>query len=202
MLNRLASIKPPAPAPFTFTHGTSLEALPGGGLRLRAAPSSDYFQDPLGKHTRDNAAFLWLPAEGDFVAQAHVRPHWRHTWDAAALMARADATHWAKLCYEATDFGTRAVVSVVTQGISDDANGVDLEAPDVWLQVVRAGRVLAMHYAPDGHHWHMVRYFTLGEPGPLQVGLVAQSPGGPGADMDFLAFNLERATVKDLRAGV
>jgi regulation of enolase protein 1 (concanavalin A-like superfamily) len=47
-------------------------------------------------------------------------------------MVWADSDHWAKLCFESTDFGTRAIVSVVTNGVSDDANGVNYHWPDVW----------------------------------------------------------------------
>lgn len=137
------------------------EALPGGGMRVSVPPQVDYFQDPRGVHIKDDAPFFWLPVRGDFVAQAHVRPTFTTTWDAAALMARFDARHWAKLCFESTDIGTHAVVSVVTNGTSDDANGANLSLPDVWLQIFRAGDVFGMHYALDGEHWQMVRIFRL-----------------------------------------
>jgi hypothetical protein len=108
------------------------EPLPGSGMRVHVPPKVDYFQDPAGVHAKDDAPYLWLSVTGDFVAQAHVRPAFTTTWDAGAIMARHDAQHWAKLCYESTDLGTTAAVSVVTWDRSDDANGVDLSAPDPW----------------------------------------------------------------------
>jgi regulation of enolase protein 1 (concanavalin A-like superfamily) len=146
------------------------EVLPGGGLRVYAPARSDYFQNPSGDTPRDFGPYLWLPVEGDFVAQAHVRPTFAATYDSGVLMVRHDEKLWAKLCFEATDFGTHAAVSVVTNGVSDDANGVDLTTPDLWLQIVRAGDLFAMHYATDGIGWRMVRYFRLPVPPGVQVG--------------------------------
>ncbi|MCS7059812.1 MAG: DUF1349 domain-containing protein [Anaerolineae bacterium] len=176
--------------------------IPEGGLRVVTPAQTDYFQDPLGSHTKDSAPFLWMAVQGDFVAQAYVRPHFAHTWDAGALMVRYDQQHWAKLCYESTDLPSTAIVSVVTHGVSDDANGVDLTVPDVWLQIARVGNVFAMHYSLDRKQWRMVRLFALPVPHTLKVGLVAQCPVGPAATVDFLHFSIEHRAIKHLRAGV
>ena len=178
------------------------EALPGGGIRVTVPPTVDYFVDPAGVMNKDDAPYLHLKVKGDFVARAHLRPTFTTTWDAGAIMVRHDSHHWAKLAYESTDLGTTAVVSVVTNGVSDDANGIDLTVPDIWLQVFRKGNVLGMHYALDGAAFRMVRVFQLPLPEEVRVGLVAQCPAGPGASVDFLSFSVEEKSVKALRAGV
>ena len=179
------------------------EALPGSGLRVYAPEKSDYFQDPGGATKKDAAPYLWLNASGDFVARALVRtPHSNLHWDAGAIMARQDALHWVKVCYERTDWGVMAAVSVITNGTSDDANGAELGLPEVWLQIHRAGDVFGLHYSADGQTWRMVRLLRLAMPPSIKVGLVAQCPGGPGVVIDFLHFSVESRTVKDLRAGV
>ena len=126
------------------------EPLPGSGMRVYVPAKVDYFQSPAGTQAADNAPFLWLDVASDFVAQAHVRPTWGTQYDAAALMVRHDARQWAKLCYERTDFGATAAVSVATREYSDDANGVYLTVPDLWLQLLRAGDVFGMYYAQIG----------------------------------------------------
>ena len=178
------------------------EALPGGGIRVAVPPAVDYFVDPAGSTTKDDAPYLYLKVKGDFVAQVHVRPSFTTTWDAGAIMVRHDSHHWAKLAYESTDLGTTAVVSVVTNSVSDDANGIDLAVPDLWLQVFRKGNVLGMHYARDGAAYRMVRVFQLLLPDEIQVGVEAQCPAGPGTSVDFLSFSVESRSVKVLRAGV
>ncbi len=176
--------------------------LAGGGLRVYVPACVDYFQDPAGKIANDSAPYLWLPVSGDFVARAHVRPAFDTTYDAGAIMVRQDAGHWAKLCFESTDFGTKAAVSVVTRLTSDDANGVDLTVESLWLQVARLGDVFAMHYSLDGKSWRMVRLFNLKLSEKVRVGLVAQCPIGPGTSVDFLSFSVEPYALQDIRAGV
>ena len=117
-------------------------------------------------------------------------------------MARQNAKHWAKLCYESTDLGTTAAVSVVTNDVSDDANGADLTTPDLWLQLYRAGDVFGLHYSLDGQRWRMVRLFKLSLPHSIQIGLVAQCPAGPGTAIDFLSLSIESRLIQNLRAGI
>jgi regulation of enolase protein 1 (concanavalin A-like superfamily) len=172
-------------------------------MRVHVPAKVDYFQDPGGELFRyDSAPFLWLPVTGDFVARLRVRPDFRSTYDSGCLMVRQDAQHWAKLCFEQTDFGTRAVVSVVTDGVSDDANGVDVSVDEIWLQMVRVGGCFGLHYSLDGANWRMVRYFGLSVPAEAKVGMVAQCPTGPGTVVDLLEFSLEQRTVESIRAGV
>lgn len=178
------------------------EALPEGGIRVTVPAKADYFRDPSGSHVNDNAPFLWTEVEGDFVAQAHVRPTFASTYDSGVLMVRQDAEHWAKICFEATDFGTTAAVSVVTNGVSDDANGADLSVPDLWLQIVRAGDVFALHYSLDRQAWRMVRIFRLPVSQKIRVGVVAQCPSGPGTTVDLLHFSIDRRKIQNARAGV
>ena len=184
-----------SPAPLNW------EPLPGGGMRVLVPEKVDYFQDPTGVMSKDDAPYLSMPVSGDFVARAHVRPNWVTVWDAAALMVRHDEHTWAKLCFESTDIGTKAAVSVVTRGVSDDANGADLLVADVWLQVCRVGGQFGLHYALDGQSWRMVRVFSLDVPQQVRVGLVAQCPAGPGVAIDWLSFNVEQRTVTNIRAG-
>jgi hypothetical protein len=178
------------------------EFLSGGGLRVFVPGCVDYFQDPAGKIIKDDAPFLYRTITGNFTARAHVRPAFTTTYDAGAIMVRQDALHWAKLCFESTDFGTTAAVSVVTNGSSDDANGVNIQTPDLWLQMIRQGNVFALHYALDGQDWKMVRLFRLELAESVRLGLVAQCPVGPGTQVNFLCFSIDTRPVANIRAGI
>ncbi len=177
------------------------EPLPGDGLRVFTPAQVDYFQDPAGKISKDDAPYLYLTVKGDFLARAHVRPAFTSTYDAGAIMVRQDRLHWAKLCFESTDFGTTAAVSVVTRESSDDANGANLQVPDLWLQVIRQGDVFAMHYSLTGQDWTMVRLLRLELAETVRLGLVAQCPIGPGAQIDLLSFSVDTQSVTNIRAG-
>ena len=165
-------------------------------LTIYAPAKSDYFLDRwtdeiLEDATICNAPFYYRNVAGDFVMRVHVSHDFRDTYDAASVMVMQNPVVWAKACFEKTDFGTRAVVSVVTNHVSDDANGCNLEGNAVWF-----------HYSQDGERYQMMRYFKLPAGKELMVGLVAQAPIGSGGERTFRYFSLEEKTVRDLRAGI
>jgi regulation of enolase protein 1 (concanavalin A-like superfamily) len=184
-----------------WDHATQWVALPPRGLRVVVPPMTDCFRHPAGGNAKDNGLYLWQQVSGDFVVRLHVRPTFTGRYDAGGILIRHDEKRWAKLCFESTDLGTTAAVSVVTRGLSDDANGADLTGPDLWLQVCRAGDAFGMQYALDGISWRMVRQFNLPLPQTVHVGLLAQSPGDTGTTVDFMWFSVESRTVADTRTG-
>ena len=175
-----------------------------GTLIMTAPPKTDFFIDPDGQISNDNAPYFYAEIEGDFVFGAKVGHAFKGVYDACTLMVMVDGTHWGKLCFELTDFGTRAIVSVVTKEFSDDANGVnvDVGVKDVRLQIARKGNAFAFHYALGGAPCTMQRLFSLPADARVRVGFVAQSPLGDGAVMEFSEVRLEFRTVENLRAGV
>jgi len=179
----------------------------GGILTIKSHPKSDFFIDPAGAGTVHNAgyhsaAYFYTEAEGDFVLKAKVSHSFIGVYDACAFMVMGGDTTWAKLCFELTDIGTHSVVSVVTNGVSDDANGVDINGNTVYLQLVKKGGVFAMHYSLDGTDYKMVRYFSLPITGAFKIGLVAQSPLGDSAEFTFEEISLKYITVENMRKGV
>ncbi|MNV91908.1 hypothetical protein D3C71_1864520 [compost metagenome] len=108
---------------------------------------------------------------------------------------------WAKACFEKTDFNTHAVVSVVTNRISDDANGCNIIGDSVWLQVARVDNSFSFHYSLDGEKFDMMRFFSLPVGKTIKVGLVAQAPLGKGGLRTFQNFSLTNKTVKNIRYG-
>ena len=148
-----------------------------------------------------NAPFYYTEVGGDFVLKTRVSLDFKDTYDSAAILVMKDYTCWAKACLELTDFGTHAVVSVVTKGNSDDANGCNLDGNTVWLQMCRKGREFALHYSEDGEHFYMMRYFVLPVEQRVKVGLLAQAPVGCGGVRVYEDLSIEMKTVENIRAG-
>ncbi|MCM3695106.1 DUF1349 domain-containing protein [Microbacterium oleivorans] len=172
-----------------------------------APAGTDLFVDPSGTsgvaaETLLNAAtLLGTPPDGDFTLVARVQPEHLATFDAGVLLAWVDETNWAKVCFERSPAGASMIVSVVTKGSSDDANGVPIDVQAVRLRLARVGNVLAFH-AHDGAAWNFVRAFTLpGVTERLQIGFEVQSPTGEGCRAVFEDIAFERRTVADLRNG-
>ena len=148
-----------------------------------------------------NAHYYYTEVEGDFVLRVKVSHDFKDTYDSASVMVMKDLNCWGKCCFELTDFGTHAAVSVVTKGDSDDANGCNLECDTAWLQVCRVGNNFAFHYSVDGVNFFMMRYFHLPAEPTIKVGLLAQAPVGNGGIRVYENLSIENKTVKNIRAG-
>lgn len=179
-----------------------------GKITLMATEKSDFFcnggavgEDGITPETLCNAPYYYTDVTGDFVLTAKVSHDFKDVYDSASLMVMQDERLWAKVCYELTDFHTHAVVSVVTNQASDDANGCNLEGNAAWLKVVRVGQSFGFHYSQDGEQFYMMRMFTLPVPATVKVGMLAQAPTGSGGERHYEAFALEHRTVKNIRIG-
>lgn len=148
-----------------------------------------------------NAPYYYTEVNGDFVLRVKVSHAFRDTYDSASVMVMQDMEHWAKACFELTDFGTHAAVSVVTKGDSDDANGCNIEGDSAWLQVCRVGNSFAFHYSVDGEAFYMTRFFNLDCGNTVRVGLLAQAPVSNGGDRLYEHLKIENRTVGNIRAG-
>ena len=171
-------------------------------LKIKAHPNSDCFVDPADGKKIFNAAFFHMETEKDFTIRAKVSHSFKSEYDACVLMVMSNENCWVKLCFELTDIGTHAVVSVVTNGVSDDANGVDIDGKQVYLQLAKKGHLFALHYSLDGSNYNMVRYFSLPIRETCKVGFVAQSPRGEGGDFLFEDIEINYTTAKDFRKGI
>ncbi len=185
----------------------SVWTLGAAGIEGVAPAGTDLFVDPSGysgvaAETLLNAStLLGMPPAGDFTLVARVTPDHQATFDAGVLLAWVDDTNWAKLCFERSPAGTTMIVSVVTKGASDDANGFVVDTTAARLRLSRVGNVLAFH-AHDGAGWSFVRAFTLhGVAEALSVGFEVQSPTGDGCRVSFDEIAFEQRTLVDLRSG-
>ena len=179
----------------------------GGEVVIHAPARTDWFNNPVPANgvlsaPVANAPFFYTEVTGDFVFRAKVRPNFKSVYDACALMVIQDEKLWTKAAFEKSDFGTTAAVCVVTNGVSDDANGCNIAQDEVWLQIVRVGDVFCTHYSLDGETFYMVRLFHLPVEKTVKVGIEAQSPAGEGGLRFYSDITLENRTVKNLRAGI
>lgn len=161
-------------------------------VTARAAPHSDIFIDP-GSGTQLNAesmlnavTLLGVPPAGDFQFSARVTVDFAATYDAGVLLLWLDDRHWGKLCFEFSPDGEPMIVSVVTRGVSDDANAFVVNGRTAWLRVSRVDQAFAYHASVDGKLWRMVRFFSFDSASvTTALGFEAQSPIGEGCRVAF-----------------
>lgn len=173
-------------------------------LTLEASAHTDLFTPPDGATPVNNAVrLLSVPQTGDWQLRAQVSVLQQSLFDAGVLLVWYDETHWAKLCLEQAPGNRPMLVSVVTRGVSDDANGAVLERAHAHVRVSRLGQAFAFHSSIDGSHWELLRHFSLDIGAePVQIGLLVQSPTGAGCQATFTEVVLEPSRLTDLRSGV
>ena|SRR5579859_1806002 len=178
----------------------------GGTLELTAAASTDMFVDPAqsGDPVPDAGRLVGLPPAGDFTLAARVSAGFTSMYDAGALVVSLSDQYWAKLAFEYSPQLTPTAVTVVTRETSDDCNSFEVAAGlPLWLRITRSGRAWAFHASEDGKWWRLLRYFSLDSPdGALaRVGVLAQSPVGPGCTATFEQITYAAGAPKNLRDG-
>ena len=169
-----------------------------------AAPHSDMFIDPAAdaEPTLNAVTLLGAPPDGDFQFSARVTVEFGSTYDAGVLLLWIDDRHWCKLCFELSPDGEPMIVSVVTRGVSDDANAFVVDGRPVWLRVSRIGQALAYHASLDGKTWRLIRVFAIdGASTSAAIGFEAQSPTGDGCVVTFDDIRFTRERLGDLRDG-
>lgn len=169
-------------------------------LRVTVNAGTDFFNNPEDSSIVNSAPFLHRNAEGDFVAKTLVEPDFSSQWNAVALMVHLDAMNWIKFAFENSDATGPGIVSVVTKGSSDDANGVVLNSEKkIWLAIARKGNVYSMHWSGDGKNYTMARLSAMPEQDIVKIGVEAQSPVGDSATHLIHFFEIEENSVDDLR---
>jgi regulation of enolase protein 1 (concanavalin A-like superfamily) len=179
-----------------------------GAVTAAATPRSDIFIAPDTDPRIEAAAtlnaetLLGVPPEGDFQFSARVTVDFASAFDAGVLLLWIDDRHWGKLCFEYSPDREPMVVSVVTRGVSDDANGFTVEGRTVWLRVSRIGRAFAYHASLDGTAWRMIRFFAVDDgTSPVRIGFEAQSPTGDGCAVTFDHIRFTGERLAELRDG-
>jgi len=179
-----------------------------GTVTADAPAHTDIYLNPGGENTTDaesmvNAVtLLGTPPAGDFQFSARVTVDFQSQYDAGVLLLWIDERNWAKFCFELSPAAEPMVVSVVTRGVSDDANAFVVPDRTVWLRVSRVDRVYAYHASTDAATWQLVRIFSLGDSLPdHQVGFEAQAPTGDGCTVTFDEIRFRQQKLVDLRDG-
>jgi uncharacterized protein len=170
-------------------------------LVLTAAALTDRFVDPSTEAVHADSPAWLTPVSSPATLEARVSVEFGDTFDAGVLMVHQTRDLWAKLCFERSPDGRPMIVSVVTRGLSDDANAFTVEAESVRLRVSVMPTAYAFHASLDGRVWEMIRFFALGARGRRRVGLSTQSPVGDGCTATFREIALRPGVVADIRSG-
>jgi regulation of enolase protein 1 (concanavalin A-like superfamily) len=170
-------------------------------IAFAAGPRTDLFADPAGGEPKLDAPVLLGRPTGDFQLRARISAPLQSTFDAAGLVIWASPTAWGKLELEFSPQREAMIVSVVTRGASDDANGFIAPESMAWLRIARSGEAIAFHASVDGLWWSLIRTFTFPGAGTASAGFEVQSPTGEGLQARFDEIEWSAGPLAQLRDG-
>jgi regulation of enolase protein 1 (concanavalin A-like superfamily) len=149
------------------------------GCRFRVAAGTDFWRQTETGHVQHNGHLLHAPAPGAFDLTADVSASLAARYDQLGVMAAATATAWVKAGVERD--GNLWLSAVNTQGTSDWSREPAPGFP-VRIRLRRESDALSLEIF-EARAWRTFRILTF--PGPLEVGLYACAPKGPGFDAEF-----------------
>ena len=178
----------------------------GRAIEFRCTEKLDFFCDPNGGQLSNTTLPILLTEEDitqPFTLTAKVTPGFttEGTYNAADLFVYANDTLWQKFAFEQDERGNHRIVTVRTQGTSDDNNHERLTVPSVYLKISSDTHTIASYYSLDQKEWQMVRLYKNYYPGKIWVGIASQCPQKGECTSLFEEVSLQQTAVSDFRMG-
>ena len=178
-----------------------------GIVTFRAKPHADYFCDPNEeKMSKNNAAILLMDIDNKkpFTYSAKVKSGFtpEGTYNAAVLFVYANDTLWQKLCFEQDERGNHRVVTVRTEGTSDDNNHEVLnETECIYFKISSDTQTIGSYYSLDGQTWQMVRLYKNNYGEKVYLGICSQATQSEVCISTFEDLRLTTDHVTNFRMG-
>lgn len=175
----------------------------GGRLILKSDAKRDNFRDPDGKLSNNTAPVLLAEVDNTkpFTLTATLTPNFLDTYDAGTLYIWVRDDLWLKMAMERDERGRVRMVSVRTNGTSDDNNHDVVTAKTVSMKISSDTKTVGFYYSVDDVNWQLIRLFKNEYPAKIWTGISTQSPVGKGTTTAFDAVSLTQKSITDFRMG-
>lgn len=167
-------------------------SIEGNKLSMRVTPQCDYWRVTNYGFTADDAPFYYATRGGEFETKVKIMGDYTFRFDQAGLMLRIiDHENYIKAGIEFVD-GKYNLSVVVTHRTSDwSVIPLDQPVPYIWIKAVRRLDAIEIYYSFDDVTYTMMRLAWIQDNTPIQVGLMAASPGGQGFEVRFEQFEIK-----------
>jgi regulation of enolase protein 1 (concanavalin A-like superfamily) len=175
----------------------------GDRLVLSSPAKRDNFRNPDGSDAVINAPMLLSQIDNTqaFTLTARVKPSLDSTYDAGALYIWVREDRWLKMAMERDERQRTRLVSVRTEGTSDDNNHDVVTAGSVYMRISSDTRTVGFYYSLDNDQWQLIRLYRNAYPERIWLGISSQSPVGDGNTTTFDALSLTQTAIADFRLG-
>ena len=171
---------------------------------LSSTKETDYFIEPGGTYEKANAPLLLKKIDNTkpFTFTTKLTPEHNVKYDAGMAFIYVDEKHWLKFAFEADEQMNTRIVTVRTDGSSDDNNHEIVKEKTVYLKISSDTKSIGFYYSTDATVWHLARVFKNEYPQTIYVGIGTQSPAGKGNKTIFEGIELSDSAIKDFRSGI
>ena len=172
-------------------------------LTLASPAKRDNFRDPNGELSNNSAPMLLMQVDNTkpFTFTSKVTPTLLETYDAGTLYLWVRDDLWLKMAMERDERGRTRLVTVRTNGTSDDNNHDVVTADSVYMKISSDATTIAFYYSLDNTAWQLIRLFRNDYPDTIWLGVSSQSPVGEGNSSTFEQIALTPTSVSDFRMG-
>lgn len=173
------------------------------GISLEGVSKTNYFIAPDGSRNEASAPILLTPIDNKkpFTFTAKLRSKIETTYDAGTLYLYVNNSNWLKFAFELDEKGRKRVVTVKTQGSSDDNNHDIIVQDYVYMKISSDTKQVGFYYSTNGSEWNLARLYRNDYPADLWIGISSQSPRGKGNVTYFEEMSFAETHVANFRLG-
>lgn len=168
---------------------------------IAAGEKTDLFISADGWYKANSAPNLTFNADSEFIFNAKITTNLDNKWDGGVLFINYDDGNWAKLCFEKDYKGIKRIVTVVTNGVSDDCNSEIIHDASIYLQIAKKDNVVYFYYSVNNSDWYLVRNFRFPFQKNIKLGFLAQSSTSTTNKVIFSEIHYSPTRISDFWKG-
>jgi len=173
-------------------------------IEINSGAKTDFFNEADGKQKYSNAPMLLTKIDNKepFTFIAKVTPEFAETYDAGAVYIYVNNDRWLKFAFEMDERKQTRIVTVRTNGTSDDNNHDVVAGKHAYMKISSNVESIGFYYSIDSLNWQLVRAFKNDFPVSAYIGISSQSPLGKGTKTTIENISLIKEAIKDFRKGI
>jgi regulation of enolase protein 1 (concanavalin A-like superfamily) len=190
------------PFPFSWDTEPVSYKVNGNSISIQAGKETDLYSFVDGTYYINNAPKLLFTPDTAFIFSASIKPDFKNIYDGGAILVYSNAENWAKVLFEKHEDGSVGLgISLVKNKRGDDSYHGVVTGSEVFVKVVRAGKVFCFYSSTDGKTWRILRTFPYEEFSNMRIGFYAQSPKGQTCTVAFNNIQYKGVAFKDFFTG-
>jgi uncharacterized protein len=191
------------PRPLTWaTKGVSYQENSANSVTIGSDKKTDMYVFVDGQYYNNSGAKLVFAPDSDFIFTTKVKPAFDKMYDGGGVLLYTDSSNWASLLFENIIKRGWTVSSLVVNNLTSDGNYYPaISNPEVFMKIVKSGKIFCFYYSSDGKVWNIVRTFPYERSASLKIGFFSQSPEGPGCKVEFSEISYRPKKFSDFEQG-